>query len=210
MVRLSALRTGRLYHPGNIPGTHFCLRLSQPQGHSTAGRIMSMKNSNDTIGNRTRDIPACSAVPEPTAPPRAPTQHTVMAPKSQLYYSILLYRSTVLNFTQEQATKAQRRGEMYSSALSLTSALDGGGWLTSAPALYHLEITRSLLYRRLDGPQRLSGQVRKISPPPRFDPRSVQPNCTAVAHINSVSERKARNYSSSNIRTCSFSHGCDS
>ena len=32
-----------------------------------------MKNSNDTMGNRTRDLPACSAVPQPTAPPRAPT-----------------------------------------------------------------------------------------------------------------------------------------
>jgi hypothetical protein len=31
-----------------------------------------MKNSNDTIGNQTRDLPACSAVPQPTAPPRAP------------------------------------------------------------------------------------------------------------------------------------------
>jgi len=27
---------------------------------------MSMKNSNGTIGNRTRDLPACSAVPKPT------------------------------------------------------------------------------------------------------------------------------------------------
>jgi hypothetical protein len=27
---------------------------------------MSIKNSRDTIGNRTRDIPACSAVPQPT------------------------------------------------------------------------------------------------------------------------------------------------
>jgi hypothetical protein len=72
VVRLSALRTGRLYLPGNIPGTHFCLRLSRPQGHSAAGRIMSMKNSNDTIGNRTRDLPTCSVVPQPTAPPRAP------------------------------------------------------------------------------------------------------------------------------------------
>jgi len=27
--------------------------MSQPQGHSAAGRIMSMKNSNDTIGNWT-------------------------------------------------------------------------------------------------------------------------------------------------------------
>ena len=33
---------------------------------------MSMKNSNDTIGNQTRDLPTCSAVPQPTALPRAP------------------------------------------------------------------------------------------------------------------------------------------
>ena len=71
VVRLSAIRTGRLYPPGNIPGTHFCLRLSQPQGHSAAGKIMSMKNPNDTNGNRTRDLPACSAVPQPTALQRA-------------------------------------------------------------------------------------------------------------------------------------------
>ena len=69
VVRLSALRTGRLYFPGNIPGSHFCQRLSRPQGHSAARRIMSMKNS---IGDRTRDLPTCSAVPQPTAPPRAP------------------------------------------------------------------------------------------------------------------------------------------
>ena len=31
-----------------------------------------MKNSNYTIRNGTRDLPACSAVPQPTAPPRAP------------------------------------------------------------------------------------------------------------------------------------------
>ena len=29
-----------------------------------------MKNSNDTIGNRNRDLPACSEVPQPTAPQR--------------------------------------------------------------------------------------------------------------------------------------------
>jgi hypothetical protein len=32
---------------------------------------MSMKNSSDTIGNRTRDLPTCSAVPQPIAPPAA-------------------------------------------------------------------------------------------------------------------------------------------
>ena len=47
----SGLLTGRLYPPG----LH-C--------HSAAGSIKSTKNSNDTIGNRTRDLPACSAVPQ--------------------------------------------------------------------------------------------------------------------------------------------------
>jgi hypothetical protein len=31
-----------------------------------------MKNSSDTIGNRTRDLPTCSAVHQPTALRRAP------------------------------------------------------------------------------------------------------------------------------------------
>jgi hypothetical protein len=66
VVRLSNLNAGRLYPTGNIPGTHFRYRLSQPHGHSATGRIMSMINSNDTIGNRTRDLPACSAVPQPS------------------------------------------------------------------------------------------------------------------------------------------------
>jgi hypothetical protein len=51
--RLSAIRTDRLYPPGEIPGTHFFLRLSRPQGHCATYRIMPMKKSNDTIGNRT-------------------------------------------------------------------------------------------------------------------------------------------------------------
>jgi hypothetical protein len=80
--KLSALPTDRLYSPGNIPGTQFCQRLSQPQDHSAAGRIMSMKNSNDTIGNRTRDLPACSAVPQPTVPPRA-NSFLIVPEKSQ-------------------------------------------------------------------------------------------------------------------------------
>jgi hypothetical protein len=49
--------------PGNTPGTHFCERLSGPQGHRATGRIVSLKNSNDTIGNGTRDLPVCSVVP---------------------------------------------------------------------------------------------------------------------------------------------------
>ena len=49
VVRFSALRTGRLYSPGSIPDTHCCYRQRRSQGHSAAGRIVSMKNSNDTF-----------------------------------------------------------------------------------------------------------------------------------------------------------------
>jgi hypothetical protein len=75
VIGLSAPHTGCLYPPGNISGTRFYQRLSWPRGYSAARRIMSMKNSSNTIGNRTCDLPACSAVPQPTVPPRAPCMH---------------------------------------------------------------------------------------------------------------------------------------
>jgi hypothetical protein len=59
--------------PGNIHDTDFCYRLSRYQGNSAAGRIMSMKNTSDTIENRTRDHPTCSAMLQTTALPRTPT-----------------------------------------------------------------------------------------------------------------------------------------
>jgi hypothetical protein len=56
--------------PRKIPDTHFCYRLSRPQGHSAAERIRSIEKSNDLIGNRTRDLLVCGTVPQPTTLPR--------------------------------------------------------------------------------------------------------------------------------------------
>jgi len=54
----------------------------------------------------------------------------------------------------------------------LTSALEGGEGSASRPGRTLLPgKTRYPLYRRLGWPQGWSGQVRKISPPPGFDPR---------------------------------------
>jgi len=44
-----------------------------------------------------------------------------------------------------------------------------------APAALPPGKTRYTLYRRQGGPQGRSGQLRKIFPPPGFDPRDVQP-----------------------------------
>jgi hypothetical protein len=67
--RLSAIRIGRLYPTEDIPASHFCQRLSWPKGDNAAGRIESMGNCNEMIRNGTRDLPACSAVPDPNVPP---------------------------------------------------------------------------------------------------------------------------------------------
>jgi hypothetical protein len=42
------------------------------QSHSAAGRIRSIEKSNDLIGDKTRDLSACSIVPQPTMVPGAP------------------------------------------------------------------------------------------------------------------------------------------
>ena len=51
----------------------------------------------------------------------------------------------------------------------------GVGGQRHAPAALFPGDTRYPLYRRLGGPQYRSGRVRKISPQPGFDPRTVQP-----------------------------------
>ena len=54
----------------------------------------------------------------------------------------------------------------------------GVGGQRHTPAALPLGKTQHLLYRRLGGPQGPSGEVQKISPPPGFDPRTVQPVAT--------------------------------
>ena len=57
----------------------------------------------------------------------------------------------------------------------MTTALEGGEGSASRPGRsLPPGKTRYPLYRRLGGPQGRCGQVRKISPPPGFDPRTVQ------------------------------------
>jgi hypothetical protein len=59
------------FAPRKIPGTHFCQRLSRPQGDSVAGGIRLIGKSIDLMGNRSRDVAASSIVPQPTTLPRA-------------------------------------------------------------------------------------------------------------------------------------------
>jgi hypothetical protein len=67
-VRLSALRIGP-----PLPAGRFLVLLLEAQsipGHIAAGRIRLIEKSNDLIGNGTRELPACSIVPQSTTLPR--------------------------------------------------------------------------------------------------------------------------------------------
>ena len=79
----------------------------------------------------------------------------------------------VCPITGHEGPEGERR---CSSTLSLTLALDGGGWSTPRPSRFTLgKGTQYPLCRRLGGPQGWSGQVHKISLRLGFDSRTIQP-----------------------------------
>ena len=66
VVRLPALHTSCLY-PQKISLVVIAVQgWIDPRAIIVAGKIKSMENSNDPIGNTTRNHTACSAVPKPT------------------------------------------------------------------------------------------------------------------------------------------------
>lgn len=65
--RQSAAPPPATFTPREDPWYSFLLETELPQGHGACGRIMSMKNSSDGIGNRTREQPTYSTVAQPTA-----------------------------------------------------------------------------------------------------------------------------------------------
>jgi len=80
-----------------------------------------------------------------------------------------------VKFSPELAMNAQT-GSRGMGILFLTSALDGGGWLTARSGLFiRGKETRYTLYRRLSGLRGRFGRLRKFSPPQGFDPWTVQP-----------------------------------
>jgi hypothetical protein len=79
-------------------------------------------------------------------------------------------------FTLFTATKALRESRGIALICFYTSALEGSEGSASRPGRFLPPgKTQYPLYRRLSGPQSRYGQVRKISPLPEFDPRTVQP-----------------------------------
>jgi hypothetical protein len=65
-----------------------------------------MKHSNYTIGNRTRDLPTCCAVPQLTAPLRAPVVHYLRNQISchlyqNIYFPFYCLQSRIENYINQ-------------------------------------------------------------------------------------------------------------
>jgi hypothetical protein len=71
VARLSAIRTGRLYHPRKYSWYSFLLEAESTPGTQCGQKDYVNKNFKETTGNRIRDLQASSAVSQPTAPQRA-------------------------------------------------------------------------------------------------------------------------------------------
>jgi hypothetical protein len=69
----------------------------------------------------------------------------------------------------------------YGRTLSLTSALDGVGSQRHTPAAVPPGTKPDT--HCIGGPQGRCGRVRKISPPPGFDPRTVQSVASCCTHL---------------------------
>jgi hypothetical protein len=80
-----------------------------------------MKNSSGTIGNRTRDLPGCSAVPQPTAPPGTPTTYC------HQQYSFDSYETARLHTVHTNDTPVSyRKDECRYAPLSASKAILSG------------------------------------------------------------------------------------
>jgi len=85
-------------------------------------------------------------------------------------------RSTLVQALRLCTGRTAHRGSRGIALIFLDHGTRRGEWSVSRPGRsLPPGKTRYPLYRRLGEPQNRYGQVRKISPPPGFDPRTVQP-----------------------------------
>jgi hypothetical protein len=100
---------------------------------------MSMQNSNDAIGNRTSDLPACSAVPQPTAPLYAQSKPDVAPPlfgargslSTDVPWCTAFWFPAALNITPQITCIRQWR---YSGCRQWVCGAESDIWVENGPA----------------------------------------------------------------------------
>jgi hypothetical protein len=94
-VRLSALSAGHPLPPGRLLVIISVRGRVDPRAILRLEWLGQLKKFNNFIGNRTRDLPACSTVPQTTTLPRAP----IIILHYLLWTSVFLLRTYVTSPT---------------------------------------------------------------------------------------------------------------
>jgi hypothetical protein len=81
---------------------------SRPHGHSATWRIKSIKNLNDPTGNRTRDLPAFSTVPQPNAP---------SLPARNVRIQLYLNKHLLFQYYSYKKDKSEKAGKLKKTVL---------------------------------------------------------------------------------------------
>ena len=100
-----------------------------------------MKNFIDTTGNQTSDFPACSAVPQPTAPPRDPTEYVYTGHLQVIFKKI----SEARNFIQ-----------LFTKTIRYNLIL-----LTQTDRPFNISVAMSMVFAA--EPRRSEGQIRRLN-----------------------------------------------
>jgi len=87
------------------PLSQFLLEAESTPGPKCGMRDYATKNSNNTIGNRTRVLPGCSAVPQSTMPPGGALPHLHSWPWPPLS-SVSTFLHAALSSPSEQKLKS--------------------------------------------------------------------------------------------------------
>ena len=90
-----------------------------------------MKYSNDTIGNRNRDLPACSAVPQPTAPSHA-----------SIFLHVRLMFCDAVHTDVRKCVVSEYRFDVISKEINILTSLQHGQFL--APPSRQLTLPKTL------------------------------------------------------------------
>ena len=101
---------------------------------------MSMKNCNDTIMNRTRDLPVCSAVPRPTAAPRTsfPYMFDQYRPLHTDIINIRIMKTgSLMEMQNNRKWSLEFQPSIADSNAKIISNIKGYQWVSQNTTLYY-------------------------------------------------------------------------